>query len=53
MEKIVYLNKEEMNSIQSQRLIEESIYVYENQKPYRKKWMRPGLSHQILNLLMI
>ena len=37
MEKIEYLEKEKMEEIQSERLIEQIKYVYSNQKPYREK----------------
>ena len=37
MKNIEYLTKNEMESLQSERLIEEIKYVYENQKPYREK----------------
>ena len=37
MEKIEYLTRNEMEKLQSSRLIEEINYAYENQKPYREK----------------
>ena len=37
MEKIEYLTRNEIEKLQSSRLIEEIKYVYENQKPYREK----------------
>ena len=43
MEKIEYLTRNEMDELQSNRLIEEIKYVYENQKPYREKMDEAGI----------
>lgn len=37
MKNVEYLGKSEMESIQSERLIEQIKYVYKNQKPYKEK----------------
>ena len=37
MENIDYMEKEALEKIQSERLIEQIKHVYKNQKPYREK----------------
>ena len=43
MKNVEYLTKEEMKSIQSERLVNQIKYVYEKQKPYREKMDVAGI----------